>query len=76
MKEWFQNNIDKIILCLSLDGAKETQDHNRPNSFDKIDFDFFVRNYSKQGVKMTLSDCSLPRLSENVFFIHSLGFKK
>ena len=76
MKEWFQNNKDKIILCLSLDGAKETQDHNRPNSFDKIDFDFFVRNYPRQGVKMTLSDYSLPRLSENVIFIHSLGFKK
>ena len=25
---------------------------------------------------MTLSDYSLPRLSENVIFIHSLGFKK
>ena len=76
MKKWFQANKDKIILCLSLDGAKETQDHNRPNSFDKIDFDFFVRNYPNQGVKMTLSDFSLPRLSDNVFYIHSLGFKK
>ena len=76
MKEWFQANKDKIILCLSLDGAKETHDHNRSNSFDKIDFDFFVKNYPNQGVKMTLSEFSLPRLYENVVFIHSLGFNK
>ena len=76
MKKWFASNTDKIILCLSLDGAKETHDHNRSNSFDLIDFDFFLTNYPNQGVKMTLSEYSLPRLYENVTFIHSLGFKR
>lgn len=76
MKQWFENNKDIIILCLSLDGNKDTHDHNRDNSFDSIDFDFFVKNYPDQGVKMTLSDYSLPRLYENILFIHSLGFKR
>lgn len=76
MKKWFEENRNFIILCLSLDGNKETQDHNRDNSFDSIDFDFFVKNYPDQGVKMTLTDYSLPRLFENVIFIHSLGFRR
>ena len=76
MKKWFASNTDKIILCLSLDGAKETHDYNRSNSFDLIDFDFFLTNYPDQGVKMTLSEYSLPRLYENIMFIHSLGFKR
>lgn len=76
MKEWLSENKDMLILCLSLDGTKETQDHNRDNSFDKIDLEFFLNTYPDQGVKMTLSDFSLPRLYENVVFIHSIGFKR
>ena len=76
MKKWFASNTDKIILGLSLDGAKDTHDHNRSNSFDLIDFDFFLTNYPNQGVKMTLSEYSLPKLYENIMFIHSLGFKR
>ena len=76
MKNWFKENTDIIILCLSLDGTKDTHDRNRDNSFDKIDFEFFINNYPKQGVKMTLSEYSLPRLYDNITFIHSLGFKR
>jgi sulfatase maturation enzyme AslB (radical SAM superfamily) len=76
MKKWFTARKDCFVLGLSLDGTKETHDANRDNSFDLIDFDFFLKNYPEQGVKMTLSEFSLPRLSENVRFAHSLGFKK
>ena len=75
MKMWFSAHKDKIVLGLSLDGTKETHDYNRNNSFDKIDINFFLKTWTNQGVKMTLSEYSLPRLAENIKFIHSLGFK-
>lgn len=63
-------------LGLSLDGRKDTHDHNRSNSFDSIDIDFFIHNYPEQGVKMTLSEYSLHHLADDVKYIHSLGLKK
>lgn len=76
MKKWLIKNKNKFILCLSLDGNKETQDYNRDKSFDKIDLNFFFNNYPNQGIKMTISQYSIYKLSENVKFIHSLGFKR
>jgi len=66
MKLWFTAHKDCFVLGLSLDGAKETHDYNRSDSFDKIDIAFFLKNWPKQGVKMTLSEFSLNRLAENV----------
>lgn len=76
MKEWFENHRNKFVLGLSLDGCRETHNFNRSNSFDKIDFDFFLKNWPNQGIKMTLSEYSLEHLAENVIFAHSLGFKE
>jgi sulfatase maturation enzyme AslB (radical SAM superfamily) len=61
---------------LSIDCEKETHDHNRSNSFDKIDIDFFLRNWPEQGIKMTLSEYSLGRLARDIKYLHSLGFKE
>lgn len=74
MKDWFIKNRKHFWLGLSLDGAKETHDYNRSNSFDKIDIDFFKKNWPNQSVKMTLSDFSLKNLAKDIKFIHSLGF--
>lgn len=74
-KSWFTAHKDSFILGLSLDGDRDTHNHNRCNSYDMIDTDFFLRNWPNQGVKMTLSDYTLPRLADNIKFIHSLGFK-
>ncbi|MHC6202855.1 radical SAM protein [Breznakiellaceae bacterium SP9] len=76
MKNWLSKNKQCFVLGLSIDGTKQTHDHNRSNSFDKIDFDFFVKTWPNQGVKMTLSDFSLLHLAENVRYVHSLGFKE
>lgn len=76
MKKWFEENRHQFVLGLSLDGLKETHDYNRSNSFDKIDFDFFLRNWPEQGIKMTLSEKSLEHLADNIIFAHSLGFKE
>ena len=76
MKQWFINHKDCFVLGLSLDGTCDTHNHNRSQSFDKIDLDFFLKTWPDQGIKMTLSDYSLPRLAENIKFVHSLGFKR
>ena len=74
MKQWFTSHKNRFVLGLSLDGTKETHNANRCGSFDMIDFEFFLKNWPEQGVKMTLSEFSLPHLAENIKFIHSLGF--
>jgi radical SAM protein with 4Fe4S-binding SPASM domain len=73
MKKWFLAHKDIFWLGLSLDGRKDTHDHNRYNSFDKIDIDFFRKAWPEQGVKMTLSEYSLSRLANDVKYLHSLG---
>lgn len=75
MKAWFTAHRRDFVLGLSLDGARETHNANRSGSFDRIDIDFFRRNWPEQGVKMTLSAYSIPRLAENCRFVHSLGFR-
>ena len=76
MKSWFLERKDKFVLGLSLDGLPDTHNHNRSNSFDKIDIDFFKTTWPDQGVKMTISDYSLTNLADNVIYIHNLGFKE
>jgi radical SAM protein with 4Fe4S-binding SPASM domain len=74
MKQWFIDHKDKFYLRLSLDGTKNTHDHNRSNSFDKLDINFFKSTWPGQGVKMTLSEFSLHNLAKDIKYIHSLGF--
>ena len=76
MKEWYTQRKNCCVLGLSLDGKKETQDYNRSNSFDKIDLNFFLKNWPWQGVKMTLSEFSLDHLAENIIFCHEFGFSE
>lgn len=76
MKRWFTERKEYFVLGLSLDGTRDTHNHNRSNSFDKIDTGFFLKNWPEQGVKMTLSDYSISHLAENIKYIHSLGFKR
>lgn len=74
MKAWFHNNKDFFWLGLSLDGDRDTHNHNRSNSFDKIDIAFFKDNWPTQDIKATLSDYSLKNLSHDIKFLHTLGF--
>ena len=76
MKDWFIAHKNLIALGLSLDGSRETHNHNRSNSFDDIDIDFFITNWQDESIKMTLSEYSLPRLADNIKYLHSRGIKK
>ncbi len=48
---------------------------NRSQSFDRIDVDFFVRNWPDQPVKMTVSDITIGHLAEGVTHLHELGIQ-
>lgn len=74
MKEWFSAHRNDFVLGLSLDGTRETHNSNRSNSYDCIDFDFFLKNYPNQSVKMTLSQSSLKTLATDIISIHEKGF--
>ena len=67
MKEWFRVHRHNFVLGLSLDGTAEVHNNNRSGCFEKIDIEFFVTNWPEQGVKMTLSEYSIPRLAESVW---------
>ena len=74
-KAWFRQNKDKIMLGLSLDGTRDVQNHNRSDSYDLIDFNFFKNLWPLQPVKMTISDYTVPKLAESVIHIHELGYR-
>ncbi len=75
IQEWLIKNKDIMQIGLSLDGTREMHNINRCNSFDMIDLDFYKRNYPHQGVKMTISQETLPNLFEGVKFCHDIGLE-
>lgn len=75
VQTWLIENKDVVQCGLSLDGPEEMHNKNRGNSFNKIDLDFFLKNYPDQPVKMTISVETLPYLYECVTFVQKLGFK-
>lgn len=74
IQEWLTER-PYFVCGLSLDGNKYSHNINRDNSFDKIDLDFFARNYPEQTIKMTISQETLPHLYENIVFCHDKGFR-
>lgn len=75
VKQWLTKHKDWICVSLSLDGTRQTHNKNRSNSFDKIDIDFFYKNWPEQPIKMTISQDCINNLAEDVKYIHSLGFE-
>lgn len=72
IQEWLKKR-PYFVCGLSLDGNKYMQDINRSNSFDQIDLEFFTKQYPQQGLKMTISEKTLPYLYEGTLFLHSLN---
>jgi len=74
IQEWLLKNIDHVNAGISLDGTRDTHNKNRCNSYDKIDIDFFIKNYPDQSTKMTINPATINTLSEDIIHLHSLGF--
>lgn len=74
-KHWFTENKDRFWLGLSLDGTREMHNKNRCNSFDRIDRDFFLRNWPEQQLKMTISPETLKDFAAGVISLHESGFR-
>lgn len=75
IQEWLKLN-RKVIECpLSLDGTREMQERNRPNSFDRIDLDFFARELPGTRAKMTVAPNTIDGLAKGTIFIHSLNLR-
>lgn len=74
IQEWLIANKGVIECPLSLDGTREMQERNRPGSFDRIDLDFFSREFPGTRAKMTVSPNTLPDLAEGTIFLHGLNY--
>ena len=74
-KAWFTENKDRFWLGLSLDGTREMHNTNRSNSYDRIDREFFLRNWPEQDIKMTVSPKTLRDFSKGVIELHEYGFR-
>lgn len=75
VKKWLLQNKERVRLILSADGDRDSQNHNRSNSYDKIDYRFFKFNWINPEVKMTVSPYSLKNLSNDIIFFHKKGFR-
>lgn len=76
IQEWLLKNAEYVWVGLSLDGTRETHNRNRCDSYDKIDIDFFVKNYTTQSIRMTVNNITVSALSKDIIHLHSLGFDK
>lgn len=74
IKEWLTENKDRVWCALSLDGNKLMHDINRCDSFDLIDIDFFLKSWPTQDLKMTISQETLPYLSDGIIYLHEKNF--
>jgi len=75
IQDWLKKNKERICLGLSIDGTPSTHNKNRSNSFNKIDIEFFLKTYSYQPVRMTITSDSIKTLFEDITYLHNLGFK-
>lgn len=73
IKQWLHDNQSTMEVYLSLDGTKEMHNKNRSNSYDRIDVDFFNKEYP--FAKMTVTEKTLPDLAEGAISLHEKGFQ-
>jgi len=74
MKQWFTINRNRILLGLSYDGTDAMQDINRSASSRLIDKDFFIKNWPRQSIKMTISKYTVNSIAKGIIYLHSYGF--
>ena len=76
IQTWLKRNQDRFKIKLSIDGCKEAQDINRPNSYDLIDIPYFSTELQGVVVNLTITQKTLHLLCKSVTFLHLSGFKE
>ena len=75
IQDWLYENRAQIDCKLSIDGDRNSQECNRPHSFDKIDILFFVNTWPDGSINMVITPQTIHNLADNIIFLHECGFK-
>lgn len=75
IQTWLKLNENHFRIKLSIDGCKEAQDINRPNSFNLIDIHFFSSVLHGVVANLTITPKTLHLLCKSVAFLHESGFQ-
>lgn len=73
-KKWLTEHNDIFIAPLSIDGNKKTQDSNRSNSFDLIDFDFILKTWKNPYTYTTIIPENAITVFNDLLFLMEKGF--
>lgn len=73
VREWLEENAHRFYICLSYDGAGDSQNKNRSNSAELIDLDFYRRNWPGEPVKMTISEDSVGNMAQDIIGLRERG---
>lgn len=73
-KQWLAKNKERFIVALSIDGEKKTQDANRSNSFDLIDFQFIYNTWNNPYAFTTLLPENANSIFRDLLFLLKNGF--
>lgn len=76
IQDWLIQHRESLFVSLSLDGDRESHNRNRCNSYDQIDFPFFIQTYGKNAeANMVVVPDNLDNLSHNVQYVEQMGFR-
>ena len=76
MKDWCRIHKNKFKVVLSCDGMLNSQNINRSQCNNQIDYDFFLNVYPEQTLKMTISpQCVHLLAQETVIGISQIFFE-
>lgn len=73
-KQWLQGQKDRFVVPLSIDGGRDTQNRNRSNSFDQIDFDFLFKTWAHPCCITTILPVNSFSLFRDLRFVMDKGF--
>ncbi|MCQ2966336.1 MAG: 4Fe-4S cluster-binding domain-containing protein [Alphaproteobacteria bacterium] len=74
-KKWFKKHKQSIVCSCSFDGNTDMQKTNRGEGATDVDLDFFCKTWPKQGLHMTISKETLPKMADGIIYIQKKGYK-
>ena len=75
VKAWLKRHKEIFFVPLSIDGTRITQNRNRSNSFDLIDFDFIFETWDHPYTSTTISPQNATTIFKDLRFLIDRGFE-